>query len=125
MRIRLRAGLHQSAGGYNFRVLTAQHEKCNAPMSGKDNCDTRSSLPIPKIGALDYIGRFLPYLNGEQETRREAREGEGTIHPKIASPTASLRWAVTAASHGAAGHDGTHLENLGEHDSDVLKEPCR
>jgi hypothetical protein len=83
-------------GGYNFRELTAQHEKCNAP-SAKDKCDTRSLVLILKIGAFDCIGRFLPYLNREGETRREAREG--AVHPKIASPTASLRWAVTAASH--------------------------
>jgi hypothetical protein len=88
MRIRLRAALYRCFGGYNFRELTAQHEKCNAaPMSEKDNCDTRLLLLILKIGALDYIDRFLPYLNREQETRREAREG--AIHPKIASPTAS------------------------------------
>ena len=77
--------------------LTAQHEKCNAPMSEKDNCGTRPLLLILKIGALDYIGRFLPYLNGEQVDKREAREG--AIHPKIASLTAPPRWAVTAASH--------------------------
>jgi hypothetical protein len=35
-------------------------------MSEKDNCDTRPLLLILKIGAFDYIGRFLPYLNGEQ-----------------------------------------------------------
>jgi hypothetical protein len=44
---------------------------------------------------FDCIGRrFLPYLNREQGDKRE-----GAIHPKIASPSASLRWAVTAASH--------------------------
>lgn len=66
MRIRLRAALHRCVGGYNFRQLTAQHEECNAP-SAKQKCDTRSLLLILKIGAFDCIvGRFLPYLNGEQ-----------------------------------------------------------
>ena len=91
-------------------------------MSEKDNCDTRPLLLILKIGALDYIGRFLPYLNGEQVDKREAREG--AIHPKIASLTAPPVGGHRGFSC-AVGHDGTHLENFGEHDSDVLKEPCR
>ena len=66
--MRLRAALHRFVGGYNFRELTAQREKCNAPSvpSAKDKCDTRSLLLFLKIGALDCIGRFLPYLNREQ-----------------------------------------------------------
>jgi hypothetical protein len=54
MRIRLRAALHRCVGGYDFRELTAQREKCIAPSvpSEKDKCDSRSLLLILKIGAL-------------------------------------------------------------------------
>jgi hypothetical protein len=69
MRIRLRSALHRCVGGYNFRELTVQREKGNVP-SAKDKCDTRSSLLIPKIGAFDCIGYFLPYLNKEQGVKR-------------------------------------------------------